>query len=203
MKKILLTSLVVFLFAGCGVKDFRSQTKEDRLNFKEEYERLNLEVDDEGIPKYKQLSISEDNKVIYLSYEELLDFLENGSGLLYFGRPGCPWCRPLVPTLLKIAENKKTYIYYYNIENDRTEDNANYKNILSLLDEYLPKDVVTQKEDDDNFNKDLKRVVLPHLFFIKKGKIKDEIMLYEHEYIKNNDDNKMYDLLIEKYNKIK
>ena len=203
MKKILLLVISILLISGCGVKEFKKQTEEDRIKFKTDIEALNDELDDNGLPVYKQLSIDEDNRIVYLTYDELVKFIDSGSGVLYFGRPGCPWCRLLIPYLLEFASDNDTYIYYYDIEADRTENNAKYKKILELLDEFLPVDTVTQSEDDEDFDKDLKRIVLPQLFFIKKGEVKDDTMLYEHEYLKNEEKEKTIDLLNSKYKSIK
>ena len=181
---------------------FRNTATKDALRFKEEYEALNSELNDDGSHKYTKLSIEKNNKIVYLSYEDVVDFANNGTGLLYFGRPGCPWCRLLVPTLLSFAKEKNINIYYYDIESDRDENNDKYKNILSLFGEYLPIDTVTQKEDDPDFDENLKRVVLPQLFFMKDGLVKDELYAYQHDYLKNNESNKMHQLLFDKYESI-
>jgi len=169
------------------------------LIFKEEYEALNDELNEDGANKYTVLSISENNSVVYLSYEGLIDFINNRTGLLYFGRPACPWCRLLVPHMLSFAKSGNTNIYYYNIERDRDENNDKYKSILSLLGEYLPIDTVTQNEDDADFNPELKRVVLPQLFFIKNGEVEADVNFFQHEYLVNNETEKVMQLLTDKY----
>lgn len=159
----------------------------DGHEFKREYEALNKEVDEDGNKKYYQLSIDKDAPVTYLSYEELEEFLNNGTGVLYFGRPGCPWCRLLVPGLFDFANENEIKIKYYNIEKDRKDNNANYKEILSKLDAYLPNDNITQKEGEEGYNPSLKRVILPHLFFLNKGQVMNNALLYEHDLLKEKD----------------
>ena len=79
-------------------------------------EALNEMTDEDGEPLYKQLDIPEDNPVVILTYDEMREFLSRGSGLLLFSRPGCPWCRLLLPTLLEFAAERGIYIYLYDPE---------------------------------------------------------------------------------------
>lgn len=69
------------------------------------------------------------------------------------------------------SENKIKTIYYYNPETIRSENSLEYKKLLEILDEYLSVDLVTQKEDDENFDSNLKRLVVPNLFFVVNGEI--------------------------------
>ena len=207
MDKKVRAAIVLLLIAGLlqGCSSISggfsgSSATEDSLRFKTEYEALNDELNAEGAHRYTQVAIDKANAIDYLTYEELIDFICNQSGLLYFGRPGCPWCRLLIPIMLDYAKEEGVTIYYYDIEKDRTENSPEYQRILSLLGEYLPTDTVTQKEDDPDFNPDLKRVVLPQLFFLKEGKIRADLYLYEHTYLQNNEVDKVKQLLKGAYN---
>jgi len=207
MKRFLGLLIGLFLLTGCGIVSnkedvFKEQSQGDGMKFKNQYEGINLEEDENGKKKYTSLSIDEDNKIVYLNYDEVVKLIKEGTGILYFGRPRCPWCRLLVPSFLEFANDKKVNIYYYDIEADRDANNDQYKEILSLLDKYLPIDTVTQTEYNPDYDSSLKRVVLPHLFFLKNGVVKDEILLYEHEYLKNNMPNEMKELLSTKYKSI-
>jgi len=175
---------------------------EDSIKFKEEYEGLNSVLNDDGTSKYPAVSIDRANNIDRLTYDELEDFLENKTGLLYFGRPGCSWCRRLVPVMLEYAKEDNVIIYYYDIEKDRDENNAQYKKILSILGEYLPTDTVIQNEEDPEFDPELKRVVLPQLFFIKDGEVKSGLMLYQHEYLRDGNSEKVKLLLRYSYDSI-
>ena len=204
MKKLLGIILAILLVTGCasGVQ-FKKQTKEDRIQFKEDYEKVNAELDADGDPLYKHLTIGEANNFVYLTYDEVLDFITNGTGILYLGRPECPWCRVLVPIMQDFAKEEKIYIYYYDIEADRNENNERYHKIIELMGDYLPIDTVTQKETDKNFNPKLKRVVLPQLFFMKGGKVKEDLMAYQHECLEKNQKDEMKALLKQKLDFIK
>ena len=174
----------------------------DALKFKAEYEALNSELNEEGQPAHKQLLIDGENNIVYLNYQDLLQFVDSGLGVLYFGRPGCPRCRDLVPTMLDFAKEKGIPIYYYNIEQDRTEHNEQYKHILSLFDAYLSIDTITQNEEDPDFDPTLKRVILPHLFFMETGEIKADLYAFQHEYLEYGEVENMRRLLIDKYSTI-
>ena len=170
------------------------------LRFKEEYEALNSVLNSDGTPQYSFVTIEETNKVIYLTYEGLLYFFNNNkSGLLYFGRPGCPWCRRLVPIMLDYAKEDDIDVFYYDIEKDRAENNEEYKTILSLLGDYLPTDTVTQSEGDADFDPGLKRVILPQLFFINNGEVESGLLMFEHEFLRDNETDKVIQLLRDNY----
>jgi len=173
---------------------------EDSLRFKKEYEALNDELNDDGTNRFTYMSIREDNKVVYLSYEDLLDFTGSGTGLLYFGRPACPWCRLLIPHMLEFAHENSATIYYYDIEADRDENNEKYINILSIFRGYLPTDTVTQNEDDPDFNPGLKRMVLPQLFFVNNGAITADTLMFRHEFLEVDDSESVKQLLSDMYN---
>ena len=201
-KKITVATLVVFILTSFFLLSGCDKQASDGKKFKKEYEALNGKIDEDDGSNYLKLSIEKENKVTYLEFDELTDFMENRSGILYFGRPACPWCRDLVPALIEFVKEKDSNIYYYNIETDREENNENYKKILSKLSEYLPTDTVTQKEDDPDFKSDQKRVVLPQLFFLKYGKVKADLLFYEHECLKNKDAVGVKNLLSEAYKTI-
>ncbi len=163
----------VLLLGGCAgqVPVFKQQSAEDPLEFKAAYEILNHEVDENGQPKYDYVEIPEDNPIVILDYEEMMGFFESGSGVIYLGRPGCPWCRQLLPALFEFAQAREINIYYYDVQEIRTDNGQPYQALLEKLDPWLPQDTVTQSPEDADFDPDLKRVVLPQLFFVKKGEI--------------------------------
>ena len=167
----------------------------DSQRFKREYEALNTVLGEDGTNKYFYLSIAEDNNVVYLSFAELLDFIDDGTGLLYFGRPACPWCRLLVPHMLAFARESGTTIYYFDIEADRTANNHRYRYLLSVFEDYLPIDTVTQSKDDPDFDPTLKRVVLPQLFSIRNGNVEADLLMFQHEYLSDDDSEKIEQIL--------
>ena len=88
---------------------------EDEKKFQSEYEALNGTANDSGVFN-KTLEVMEDNNVVYLSLSEAEEMLESGSGVIYFGFASCPWCRNLLPNLLKaVKETKLETLYYVNL----------------------------------------------------------------------------------------
>ncbi len=173
MKKLLIV-FAMLLFVGCfskeEAKDFWDVT-EDSKAFKAEYEKDNNEVYSNGM-EYIVLDIPEANPFVYVDYDETIELIENGTGILFLSRPGCPFCRSTMDATIEFAEkNKIEKIFYYNPEEIRTANNDDYRYLMSLLDEYLPIDKVTQHEEDPHFDENLKRIVVPHLFFIYEGEV--------------------------------
>ena len=172
---------------------------EDALRFKHEYEALNEILDDEGLPRHADIYIPENNRVVYISFNELMDFIDSGTGVFFFGRPACPSCRALFPTFLQVAEVMGIYIYYYDIEFDRSEHNENYVRILEALHDYLPVDDRSQTPGTDGFDENLKRVTVPHLFFIEEGQIINEIMMNSHPLLESEYFAGLYSMLLEMF----
>ena len=42
-------------------------------------------------------SVTKENIFVYKTKEEILNILEHGTGIVYFGYPECPWCMAYVP----------------------------------------------------------------------------------------------------------
>lgn len=208
MKKYLFVILIatVFLLGSCALKkgNFKDQVKGENLLFKEKYEALNgTKYSYNGKDySYSEIEIDENNNMVELAYNEVLDLIDKGTGILLFARPECPWCRKLMPILIKYTNEVDANVYYYNAVIDRNAGNLNYRNLVDIMYDYLPVDTYTQKETDANFDKNKHGIIQPMLFFIKNGKIVDYIHGYSHEYLQNDDDEKMYNLIKEKYEKL-
>lgn len=111
--------------------------------------------------------VSSENVFVYKSMDEIIDILENGTGVVYLGFPKCPWCQRYVEVLNEVAMEKGIdEISYYNIYEDRKENSEDYRKIVSLLDSHLL--------TDENGNK---RVFVPDLTFVKDG----EIIFHDNE----------------------
>jgi hypothetical protein len=89
-------------------------TKDEKY-FKEDYENLNGTNSTDGT-KYSEVEIIADNNIKYISMEEAVKILDNGSGVIYFGFATCPYSRSAIPVLLKaMASSKLDTIYYVNL----------------------------------------------------------------------------------------
>lgn len=181
MKKVLLSVLIVvglFLTTGCNKET-------DALKFKKEYESLN-DVEIEGTKfKYPTVEILKDNAIKYVTSEELLKVLDEGTGAVYFGYPNCPWCRSAVPTLIEAAsEVGLENIYYLNVKDERDEikvkedgslevvkeGTEGYKKLLKRLDNVLLDYTLTDIHGNEVSTNE-KRIYVPLVVFLKDGEI--------------------------------
>lgn len=153
--KIIICIIILLVSTACGnnVDTENKDTAIDAIKFKQEYEALN---DDSVV-----MNIEENNPIKYVEFEEVIDILTTGTGVIYFGFPGCPWCRNMIPVLFDVATiNNIDTIYYYNPSNIRSNGDDNYKQLISILGDYL--------ESDDEGNKIL---YVPDVYFVRDGQI--------------------------------
>ena len=155
-KKILLILLIVVYLLVKGVAYAMRETKRkeknltsDSTKFAEEYKM----ADKNG----KNI----DNVFTYRSMNQIIKILENGTGIVYFGFPECPWCQQYVYYLNEVAKSKGLEkVYYRNILNDRKNNTSEYQKVVSLLNDYL------QYDEEGN-----KRLYVPAVIAVKDGKI--------------------------------
>ena len=175
MKKILAVFLLL-LVVGCG----NTKVEPKKVNkFKKEYESLNGKIDEHSKKEYMSINIDEDNPFVYITVDEVINKLQKGTSVIYFGFPECPWCRNLVPVLIDAAKELGVdKIYYYNAvkirDTKELDDEGNiittkegtkeYNKIVELLYDYLPE--YKGLEDES-----VKRLYLPTVVFIKDGEV--------------------------------
>lgn len=151
MKKKIIIIIGVVLVIALGILGYLYLNKEKNTNvdgkkFAEEY-----------------TSVTEDNVFVYRNIDEIINILEHGTGVVYLGFPECPWCTAYVPYLNEVAKTSGVdKVYYYNIYNDRKENNDNYKKLVDILKEYL--------KFDEEGNK---RIYAPSVIAVKDGEILD------------------------------
>lgn len=190
MKKIIIGICVLIVVVVAGtllwLKFDKNDNKEevnkntDAIKFKNEYEKLNGKKTGEADKKYAKLSISENNSVVYSDYDEIMNILEDGTGVIFFGFPECPWCRSALPVLLEAAkETGIDKIYYLNNLEDRDikkvdddgsisiEKNGteNYNKLLEVLGE-------NASVYEGLGNDEVKRLYFPTVIFVNNGEIK-------------------------------
>ena len=142
---VVLIAVVVFLLVKDNEKDETDNNEiTDALKFAEEY-----------------TLVPDDNVFVYSDVDEIIDILENGTGVVYLGFPECQWCDLYVVYLNEVAkENGILEIHYYNIREDRSNNTENYQKIVALLEDYL--------EDDEDGNP---RIYVPAVIFMNNGEI--------------------------------
>lgn len=193
-KKILLGIVAVLMIvaASLGTLAIWKQNenpiiKSDALTFKEEYELLNGEVNEKNKMTYPVVEISENNPIRYQTDDEIVKFLENGTGVVYFGFASCPWCRTALPLLLKASESTNLgEILYVDVKDIRDvlslddnnqvivqkEGTNGYKEILKKLDGVLEPYYLTSKDNKKVDTKE-KRLYAPTVITVKEGKVID------------------------------
>lgn len=159
--------------------------KSDAIKFKEEYESYNGKIN--NAKSYPIVDIKEDNPMVYKTDDEIVKVLENGTGIIYFGFSTCPWCRSMLPMLLKAAENTNvSEILYVDVKEIRSqltlgdqdevvvkEKGTNgYYEILKQLDEVLEPYYLENKNGEKIDTKE-KRLYAPTVVTIKDGKVLD------------------------------
>lgn len=179
MKKtfmIILSVLLVVLILF-SLYYFVFKEKPDNLKFKEEYESLNDEVSNSG-KKNIDVKIDEDNLMKYSSFKEIIDVLDEGTGIIYFGFPECPWCRNAVPVLIEAAKkNEIGQIYYFDASKIRdvkelkdgkvVTTKGGTKEYYQLVDKL--KDVLGPYEGLED--ESIKRLYFPTMIFVMGGKV--------------------------------
>jgi len=185
--KIILILLIILTLSVVGVCIYAVINKEeaitDAIKFRNEYSELNDEVNEGNGKNYVNVTISENNTVKYVTEEKVTELLESGTGIIYFGFSTCPWCRSLVSTLTRVAEEKNETIYYLDILNIRSsyelknrklnklkEGTRAYYKILELLDEHL-EDFYLTDEAGNKYDTGEKRLYAPTLVAFKDGEI--------------------------------
>lgn len=100
---LLMISMAAFL-VGCNRAEEQQRIPtEDMLRFAQEYEALNRQQNAAGTRTMKTIDIPEYNLMRYVTPEEILDIADNGTGLIFFSFPQCPWCRQMTPLLIDVA----------------------------------------------------------------------------------------------------
>lgn len=153
-KKIIFASIIVLMILVLtGFILYHN----DSYRFKISYEYINYMEYNNG--KKIKVSIPWNNPIKYISEKELIHFLKEGTGILYFGYNTCPWCRNAIPILIESTKQMEIDTIYYvdihhiNLSSIREE-------LYQILDSYL--------EENEEGKKGL---AVPDVYFVKEGKI--------------------------------
>lgn len=139
---VILIAIIIFLLVGN--KNEEQTVKSDAEKFSEEY-----------------TLVDKDNKFRYANIDEVIDTLEDGTGVVYLGFPECKWCQQYTVYLNELAKDRNIpEIMYYNIREDIQDNTKNYQIIVNILKDYLPED------EEGN-----PRVYVPAVIFMSNGKI--------------------------------
>lgn len=135
--------IMIILFIYFGTKDYNIEVT-DNVRFSNEYK-----------------DISKNNIFIYTKEHEILDILNNKSGVIFMGFASNIWSHYYADYLNEIAKtNEIDKIYYYDFKKDREMNNGTYVKIVKKLRDYLC------MTDTGNFD-----LVAPTIVIVKNGKI--------------------------------
>lgn len=182
LKNILKLVIIICLFTGCSVKE--DETLNDSQKFKEEYESLNGEKNENNGKMYRNLEIDEDNNFIYKSAKDIVEMMEDEeSFVVYFGFSSCPWCRSVIKPLIDVSSDLGIYpIYYVDVKDIRdtmiiNEDNDleiekkgtdEYYDLLEKMDNVLEDYTITDK-DGKEIKTGEKRIYAPNIVAVIDG----------------------------------
>jgi len=156
----------------------------DEKKFKNEYESLN------NVEKNKSIKIMADNNIEYINMDKAASILDSGSGVIYFGFAGCPWCRNAITVLLDAMKSTELdKIYYVNVRPDSKPENdvrdtytldsrnkakktrdakESYYQVLLALANNL-EDYILTTSNGKKVNTGEKRLYAPTVVVVKKG----------------------------------
>lgn len=141
--KFILFVVMIYFFVILGTKDYTTKIS-DNVRFSNDYK-----------------DITKDNIYKYVGEHEVLDFLNNKSGILFFGFPGNIWSHYYADYLNEVAIfNGIKEIYYYDFKKDRSLNNVTYNRIAEYLKDYL--------RVDDAGNTD---IVAPTIVMVRNGNV--------------------------------
>lgn len=148
MKKLVAVVLTFLLIlTGCDtieVTKVEDDISTDSIRFKDEYSE-----------------VKKDNIYEYATYNNVIDTINDGTGIIYLGFPTCSLCKEIVPVLDEVAKDKNVEsILYYNFKDIRDNNTTEYQELANLLSDYIASD------DEGN-----KRISAPTIIFVNKGNI--------------------------------
>lgn len=214
LKVVLLAILVLVGALAVYLNTKEEKYTADEIKFKEEYESLNGKKTTSG-KEYLDVEILKDNNIQYKTLKEINEIID-GTGVIYFGFPECPWCRNAIPLILEAAKEVGiSEIYYCNAKDERNE---------LYLDENG--NIITKKEGSEDYNtlllklkdtlsvygglndENLKRLYFPTLLVVKDGEVLAfhegtlDTQLDPYQGLSAEDKEKLQDIFVNKINKI-
>ena len=174
MKKIVLVLTALLTLVSCGKQE---QEVDKTVTITNSVELNTYDADMSG---YKWLYDSEPAFTEITLEESIRIFKEEGSGILYYGYAGCPWCERAVPILNKVAKETGVTVYYINVHFQTTMEA--YNELMTYISPILEKD----SEGEPVFK-------VPEVIAVKDGEITDHHLALVEDFKIENDDSQMSD----------
>lgn len=182
---VVIALIIVLIITGCSYE--KKDKIDDALRFKEEYESINGDVVEGTNYKVRELTIPEDNPIVYAEANDIISMMDNNETfVVYFGFSSCPWCRSVLPILLDVAEESNIEkIYYVDVKDIRDkleinedgevvtvkEGSEGYIGLLNRLDDVL--DDYTLEYNGKEVETDEKRIYAPNIVSVVNGEAKE------------------------------
>ncbi|MBP3891338.1 MAG: hypothetical protein J6D29_04120 [Solobacterium sp.] len=129
MRKLFKTTLLLLCCAmhliACGQKQLEE-------NYPTITNPVNLVTKKADMSGYRFLQDSDHAYMEVTAEESIRMFTEKGTGILYFGYVGCPWCERAVVELNKVAKENHIKVYYIDVRAQSFTEEVYYK-----LDPYI------------------------------------------------------------------
>ncbi|MGM9882538.1 MAG: hypothetical protein ACI31S_06865 [Bacilli bacterium] len=175
---VILIATILFIFLKVKTPDSEK--------IKNEYERLNSELSEDG-KSYPKVELPSTNIMKYADIDEIIDiFHKKENAVIYFGYSTCLYCRSAIEVLCDVASSTDLdTIYYLNIEDYwdvkefnknnelvvKKEANSKYKELLDILGEELITEYTLTDKNGNIVKVGDKRVYVPLVIFVVKGDI--------------------------------
>ena len=180
---LVLVSIFTIFIAYKYNFDEKAVVNEDGVRFKNEYESLNGKKNPNNNNTYSTIKIG-DNNVKYSSYDDVVEILKSGTGVIFLGYPESELSRTVVPILLEsITEAEIDVLYYINTKEDmdilyadknkvvvQKEGSNGYLSLVKALDKVLDEYILIG-EDGTVIPSGRKRLEIPAVIFVKDGEI--------------------------------
>jgi len=115
MKKILLSILLLTSLVACGSNTSLEDIEYPSISYSSSYEISNEVA---NMAEYPDMTAI-DHPFLKLTAVEVKELIDNdGSAIVYFGYPHCPYCQQAVPVLSEVATNMDLNIYYVDVYQD-------------------------------------------------------------------------------------
>ena len=130
-------------------------------------EILNLVYVDQKESDLKSYTFLADDNPAFkeITFESSIKFFTEGySGILYYGKVGCPWCERAVPILNAVAKDNNISIYYIDANKGMGETKREREENYANLSKYI-----SDSFQEDNNGK--KGMFVPDVIAVKNGKM--------------------------------
>ena len=169
-------------------------------------EALNLIYVDQKESDLKSYSFLADDNPAFkeITFESSIKFFTEGySGILYYGKVGCPWCERAVPILNAVAKDNNISIYYIDANKGmgetRAEREENYKNLSKYISDSF--------QEDSNGKKGM---FVPDVIAVKNGKmiayhvsLVDDYDINKNDQLSESQKQELYNIYQQMINKTK